>query len=57
MCLTINEMQWGFMPGKGTVDALLMARMLQEKYERKKKKLYMCFVDYKRRHLIVCRGR
>ena len=42
--LTINKMQCGFMPGKGTVDALFMARMLQEKYDRKKK-LYMCFVD------------
>jgi hypothetical protein len=33
------------MPGKGTIDALFMMRMLQEKYDRKKKKLYMCFVD------------
>jgi hypothetical protein len=38
-------MQCGFMPGKGTIDALFMVRMLQEKYERKKKKLYMCVVD------------
>ena len=41
----INEMQYGFMPGKGTVDALFIARILQERYGRKKKKLYMCFVD------------
>jgi hypothetical protein len=41
----IDEMQCGFMPGKGTVDALFMARMLQERYGRKKRKLYMCFVD------------
>jgi hypothetical protein len=33
------------MLGKGTVDALIMARMLQERYGRKKRKLYMCFVD------------
>jgi hypothetical protein len=38
-------MQCGFMPGEGTVDALFMARMLQERYGRKKRKLYMCFVD------------
>ena len=43
--VTVNEMQCGFMPGKGTVDALFMARMLQEKYGKKKRKLYMCFVD------------
>ena len=41
----VNEIQCGFMPGKGTIDALFMVRMLQEKYDRKKKKLYMCFVD------------
>ena len=42
--VTVNEMQCGFMPGKGMVDALFMARMLQ-KYGKKKGKLYMCFVD------------
>ena len=43
--VTVNEMQCGFMPGKGTVDALFMARMLQESYGKKKRRLYMCFVD------------
>jgi hypothetical protein len=43
--IEIDEMQCGFMPGKGTVDALFMARMLQERYRRKKRKLYVCFVD------------
>ena len=43
--VTVNEMQCGFMPGRGTVDALFMAKMLQEKYGKKKRKLYMCFVD------------
>jgi hypothetical protein len=41
----IDEMQCGFRSGRGTVDALFMARMLQEKYGRKKWKLYICFVD------------
>jgi hypothetical protein len=41
----IDEIQCGFMPGKSTVDALFMPRMLQERYGRKKRKLYMCFVD------------
>ena len=40
-----NDMQCGFMPGKGTVDAIFMVRRLQEKFVEKKKKLYMCFVD------------
>jgi hypothetical protein len=38
----VNDMQCGFMPGKGTIDALFMARMLKENYDRKKKKLYIC---------------
>lgn len=41
----VDDMQCGFMPGKGTTDAIFMVRMLQEKYARKKKKLYYCFVD------------
>ena len=32
-------------PSKGIVDALFMARMLQESYWKKKLQLYMCFVD------------
>jgi len=43
--LNIDEMQCGFMPGRGTIDALFIVRQLQEKYLQKKKKLYYCFVD------------
>ena len=38
------EMQFGFMPGKGTIAAVFILR-LQEEYLDKEKKLYMCFVD------------
>ena len=41
----LNEMQFGFMPGKGTVDAIFIVRRMQEEYQKKDKKLYMCFVD------------
>ena len=41
----VDEMQFGFMPGKGTTDALFILRRLQEEYRDKEKKLYMCFVD------------
>lgn len=37
----IDEKQCGFMPSKGTVYTLFMVRMLQERYGRKKRKLYM----------------
>ena len=32
-----------------------MVRMLQEKYDRKKKKLYMCFVDLEKAFVRVPR--
>ena len=43
--VNLNEMQFGFMPGNGTVDAIFIVRRMQEEYQKKGKKLYMCFVD------------
>ena len=41
----VDEMQFGFIPGKGTIDAVFILRRLQEEQLDKGKKLYMCFVD------------
>ena len=38
-------MQFGFMPGRGTTDALFIVRRIQEKCKKKVKKLFTCFVD------------
>ena len=43
--VTIIDMQCGFMPGRGTIDAIFMVRRLQEKFAEKRRNLYMCFVD------------
>ena len=43
--VNLNEMQFGFIPGKTTVDAIFIVRRMQEEYQKKDKKLYMCFVD------------
>ena len=43
--IDISEIQFGFMPGKGTTDVIFIARQLQEKYLEKKKHLYFFFVD------------
>ena len=43
--LTIDEMQVGFMPGKGTTHSLLILRRMQEEFRGREKKLYMRFVD------------
>ena len=41
----IDDMQFGFMKGKGTTDAIFMARQMQENFRVKGKKLYFGFVD------------
>jgi len=43
--VNINEMQFGFMPGKGTMEAIFIIRQMQEKYLAKKRTLYFTFVD------------
>ena len=43
--VTIDHMQFGFTPGKGTTRALFMLGRLQEEFRGREKKLYMCFVD------------
>ena len=43
--VVIDESQFGFMPGRGTVDAIFIIRQLQEKYIGKNRKLYFGFVD------------
>ena len=41
----IDDMQFGFSPGKGTTDAIFIIRQLQERFLDKKKELWMAFVD------------
>jgi len=43
--INLDETQFGFMPGKGTMDTLFIVRRMQEEYRAKEKKMYMCFVD------------
>ena len=38
-------MQFGFVPGKGTTDAIFIARQLQEKFISVRKPLYFAFID------------
>ena len=43
--VNIDEMQFGFMPGRGTTDAIFILRQIQEKYINKNHNLYFAFVD------------
>ena len=42
--MSIDDSQFGFVPGRGTTDAIFVARQLQEKYLAGNKRLYMAFV-------------
>ena len=41
----IDNMQFGFMKGKGTTDIIFIVQQMQEKFRGKGKKLYFGFVD------------
>ena len=43
--VSIDDSQFGFVPGRGTTDAIFVVRQLQEKYLSANKRLYMAFVD------------
>ena len=41
----ISKQQYGFMPGKGTTDAMFALRLLMEKYRKSQRELHCVFVD------------
>ena len=43
--VNFGSMQFGFIPGRGTTDALFVVRRMQEEYRNKKKNLHMCFMN------------
>jgi len=51
----IDDMQFGFMKGKGTADAIFIVRQMQDKFTAKGKKLYLAFVDLEKAFVRVPR--
>src|SRR5579864_7632418 len=43
--VSIDDMQCGFRPGRGTTDAIFIIRQVQEKLLAKNKELWIAFVD------------
>ena len=51
----ISKQQYGFMPGKGTADALFTLRMLMEEYREGQRELHCVFVDLEKTYNRVSR--
>ena len=45
--VTIDDIHFGLMPGKGTIVTIFVLRKMQDKYLARQQKLYMSFVDLK----------
>ena len=45
LLVSINDSQFGFIPGRGTTDKIFVVRQLQEKYLTANKRLYKAFID------------
>jgi len=43
--IDIDDMKFGFMKGRGTIDTIFIVRQMQENFRVKGKKLYFGFVD------------
>ena len=43
--VTVNNVQFGFSPGKGTTNAIFIIHQLQENYIEVHKDLFLTFVD------------
>ena len=48
ICREVPQQQYGFMPDRGTRNAIFTLRMLSERCIQHQQNLYVCFIDYKK---------
>jgi hypothetical protein len=44
----VTENQFGFMPGRSTMEMIFLIRQLIERYRKQKKDMHMVFIDMKK---------
>ena len=45
-----DDMQFGFMPGKGTTDAIFIMQQVQKRDQARKNKYFLCILDVRHFH-------
>lgn len=49
----LSETQYGFVEKKRTRDAIILLKVVIQRTLNANREIIMCFVDYKKKHLIV----
>jgi phosphoheptose isomerase len=53
---TVSKNQFGFMPGRSTMDAIFLIRKLMKRHHEQKKDLHMIFIDLEKAYDKILRN-